>query len=282
MLLRNFKSSLKYLIFHKRCGQFKLNETENELLDVLSQIQEESTFGPPVRPQIAKSFSCLLNKTASKEDQDKWKMEYQTPENCKILTVPRVNPEIWSALPARMKQKDLSLQQLQALLIASTINLASVAEKVLEMGSNPTKEAKTKLLGMVLQSAAMNAAANREINVKRKQKIRPALSKEASSICSSGNITTEFLFGDNVTEAIKSSKSMANLLKPSGIKPRLYNVRNSGTFAPNRQHIQGNFRRTFSTNPRGGRQSRPFQRPFRRPQMKFPAEASMSADKHQP
>lgn len=259
-----------------------IEETESELLDVLSQIQEESSYGPPIRPQIAKSFSCLLNKSTSKEEQDKWKMEYQTPENCKTLTVPRVNPEIWSALPARIKQKDLSLQQLQSLLISSTINLASVAEMVLEMGTNPTKEAKTKLLGKVLQSASMNAAANREINTKRKQEIKPALSKEASSICSSANLTTEFLFGDNVSEAIKSSKSMANLLKPSGSRPKPYTARNSGTFNPNRQSLQGNFRRTFSITPRGGPQPRPFQKPFRRPPMKFPAAAGTNLEKHQP
>ena len=65
--------------------------------------------------RICDSCSKTPLDTKLKELQDK----HKTPENCKVLCVPKVNLELWHDLPHATKTRDLGLQELQKNIIKS-------------------------------------------------------------------------------------------------------------------------------------------------------------------
>ena len=71
-----------------------------------------------------------INETFSKKPiESKFKAlaeKYCCPENCNLLTVPRVNPGIWNDLPRASRKLDVRLQEAQksAVHVASAIALA--------------------------------------------------------------------------------------------------------------------------------------------------------------
>jgi len=52
-----------------------------------------------------------------------------------------------------------------------------------------------------------------EINARRKLEIKPHLAQEYASICGAKENTTEYLFGDNLEEQLKKSKSASDLVR---------------------------------------------------------------------
>ena len=78
-----------------------------------SVFEEKESFGSDVADVIAQRVNDACSKkpleSKLKELQDK----YKTPQNCKFLCVPKVNLELWHALPRHTKTKDLGIQEVQ-------------------------------------------------------------------------------------------------------------------------------------------------------------------------
>lgn len=88
----------------------------SELLDILNESQIEPEFGPDLHVNVASSFSNLGKTVLSKEKIEELRKPFLTPANCKLLGVPRVNPEIWTVLPQKSKQGDFQSQQMLTIL----------------------------------------------------------------------------------------------------------------------------------------------------------------------
>ncbi len=73
------------------------NETDDndELLGILNISQPCTEFGENLSDAVAKSFDRMVTHRPAKEKIEKWSKDLKPPENCKVLAVPRVNPEIW-------------------------------------------------------------------------------------------------------------------------------------------------------------------------------------------
>ncbi|OXA54138.1 hypothetical protein Fcan01_10640 [Folsomia candida] len=135
----------------------------------------------------------ILNEILSKERIEELRKTFLTPANCKLLGVPRVNPEIWTVLPQKSKQGDFQSQQMLAILSSSTVALAHLAEKVMLNSKKMPPELSQDLLGRTMQAATLNSKLRQDINIKRKQDIKPALSTEIVVVCNTPS-TPELLF----------------------------------------------------------------------------------------
>ncbi len=144
-----------------------------------------------------------------------------------------------------------------------------MADKIFGASKEIPKDLGKELLSLSMDAGAILGLASQEISKKRKTELKPHLNKEFASICSSKNAPTEFLFGDNVLDQLKASKSAANVIKPAfSYQPR------AQPYQPYKPRQPLNFKQP-SFQPKGGafqyNQRQPQSRPFMRgPQTRRP------------
>jgi len=106
---------------------------------------------------------------------------------------------------------------------------------------------KAELLKLSMEGATLLGCLSQEISKKRRLSIKPILSNEVAGICSESFSAGEMLFGDNLQEKIKATKSAANLLKDFGASS--YRGRRDAPYSLNGNNRSLNFRAPFN---RGG------------------------------
>ena len=146
------------------------------------------TVGKPIDPVIATSMEYLMkNKLADKPLADMLD-KYDTPSNAKAMMVPKVNPPVWDSLKNHTRNNDLKLQKVQKLLVKGMIAMTKNLEKVNEDEQN---------------GLTCLAAASFELNMLRRELIKPGLQEKFAQLCKAEVPITENLFGNDLSKHIK-------------------------------------------------------------------------------
>ena len=153
--------------------------------------------------------------------------KYDRPQNCEKLTVPRVNPEIWSTLNHTTKGSNLKIVNFQKTLAKVGIALTQSTDLLISMRAKISssdaeqKQQLGKLVTYNTDSLAMLGHIHMELLLHRRESIKPNLKKEYSSLCSPHTPITEQLFGDDlqarmasIKDANKISKTTASNILP--------------------------------------------------------------------
>lgn len=199
-----FDPTATILVEGSPAAQSNSSQTLESSETLLPSIFEETeSFGPKVVDIIAERINDSCSKkpldTKLKELQDK----YKTPENCKVLCVPKINLELWHDLPRATKTRDLGLQELQKnifksaqpmLLLFDTVVKAKAEKKAIQpIEISPTLADAVTLIGHASYLATL----------KRREFLKPDISSAYQSVCSKSNPVTTFLFGDELPKHIK-------------------------------------------------------------------------------
>ena len=199
-----FDPTATILVEGSPAAQSNSSQTLESSETLLPSIFEETeSFGPKVVDIIAERINDSCSKkpldTKLKELQDK----YKTPENCKVLCVPKINLELWHDLPRATKTRDLGLQELQKnifksaqpmLLLFDTVVKAKAEKKAIQpIEISPTLADAVTLIGHASYLASL----------KRREFLKPDISSAYQSVCSKSNPVTTFLFGDELPKHIK-------------------------------------------------------------------------------
>ena len=134
-----------------------------------------------------------------KELQDK----YKTPENCKVLCVPKVNLELWHDLPRATKTRDLGLQELQKNIIKSAQPILLLFDTVVKAKAEKKAIQPMEILPMLADAVTLIGHASYLASLKRREFLKPDISSAYQSVCSKSNPVTTFLFGDELPKHIK-------------------------------------------------------------------------------
>jgi hypothetical protein len=191
-----------------------MGQEDNSAMEFLNATLPKEAFGPDLQNDVAESVKRLFPNKRPKETLDAYRTEHMIPSNCKELSVPKVNSEIWSILPPRTKQVDFAHQTHQQQLGLAGVMTAKCVDILFNSGGKMDKAIRDQLLKLSLESLSVIGNASQEISQKRKQDIRPSLSKEASAICGASS-TSEWLFGENIAEQLRSAKVTANVMRSS-------------------------------------------------------------------
>ena len=96
--------------------------------------------------------------------------KYSVSENCKQLTIERVNPEVWrSCSPHTRENENLKLQQIQKLLVTSLQPLAILSDRLLILSNMLGSTNLNEVLNYCSDTIDLICSANREINLKRRE-----------------------------------------------------------------------------------------------------------------
>ncbi|KAK3751368.1 hypothetical protein QZH41_009315, partial [Actinostola sp. cb2023] len=150
------------------------------LVDVLVQeVTEDEQTDKILNEKIAKVLDNILASGLSDHVLTKRKEDVKRPENCKLLRVTKVNTEIWDIAQKTTRSMDARIQKMQESLIKGLIPLAyltgTVGETMEKTSPMPTPE-------------------EADLDIKYK------------TICSSKEPVGSELFGDDLTERLKTVK----------------------------------------------------------------------------
>ncbi|CAK1602123.1 unnamed protein product [Parnassius mnemosyne] len=85
-------------------------ELDPDLLEALGEPTDAAPeFGPKIYDSLAKLWLPLLTKGMTKENKDKIMKQYLIPDNCRFLQAPKINGEIFSAIPEVVRNRDKGL-----------------------------------------------------------------------------------------------------------------------------------------------------------------------------
>ena len=193
---------------------------KDEFLESLSKSFEEKEETPqPVEDKlesiITKRWHQKLTEKQLKEKAEK----YTRPENCKTLLAPRVNKEIWAKLERKARGEDLKISQPQKVLASAGSAIAQSTQLLLKTHAENKAVNVEELIRMNADSLALLGHVSGDLAQLRRDNIRPHLSEDFYSLCSSQVPVTDYLFGNeddlqtritNITASNKISRATSN------------------------------------------------------------------------
>ena len=159
---------------------------------------------------VNKRWGSKLEEAKLKEKLAK----YNPPDNCEILTVPKVNPKIWNKLKHVTRSADLRLANMQKILVKVGSTVAKSTDTLLAMRADPEKTAASAIIEKLGKLVTHNAHAlallghvNIELSYSRLDALKPNLNNEYSSLCGSQVPITSLLFGDELQSQLNNIKA---------------------------------------------------------------------------
>ena len=181
------------------------NTPQTNILDDLAQsLDDDEAVGEKVDTKLA---DIAQKRWGKKLKPDKLKAileKYKCPENCRTLSIAKVNPEIWAKLARGKKGNDLQLQYIQNTLLKATLATLHIANALI---GAEIKENSSQVITQSVDSIAMLGHAVSQLSQFRRHQIKPALKSEYSAICELEEQTdSKFLFGDDLAKNMKDAK----------------------------------------------------------------------------
>jgi len=195
--------------------------------------------GPPIDKVLSNIMQSLVNEKLPKEKLDALQRDYLRPENCPDLVAPKINKQIWQQLKQDTKNRDSSLQKIQATLMSSLYAMLQVCNNL--ASSQQDKENLTSLT----HAAILLMSANRDFNLKRRELIHRDLNKQYAALCSPTVPVSSFLFGDDL------NKEVEDLTKANRLGNKVTPKQRVGPYQFQRGHVFRGAARGFRALDRG-------------------------------
>lgn len=179
------------------------SETSDNIIDALAQeMNVHESVGAPINEQIIKWVHSLLKEKMS-EDKLKEKMaKYPKPENSNLVA-PTVNRLIWSKLTVQTRSVDLKFQKTQKSFISGLNALMMLTQELLKVSQKQIQMDHKALITMAMESLALFLHGNYELNLRRREMIKPDLHRDYHPLCSASNPISELLFGDDISKEVR-------------------------------------------------------------------------------
>ena len=226
------------------------NETvdDSRFSSLAKRFKAQELTDKDIDPVLANNVTDLFRKGI--EDEQFANMlkdeKLARPANCDGLSVVKCNQLVWDLLSPNARTTDKKLQNIETSVVKSAIVLTKMVDQVakLEQKLKEKGEDITFIVDDVNDSLALLGHANRQINLTRKDLLKPELKYEYTHLCNHQVPYTNQLFGDDVSKAAKEIEDAAKI----GNRMQYGNYRGySGSFRGGRAGFRGRFR----SRPRG-------------------------------
>lgn len=175
-------------------------DKSNPLIEKLSKtLQFSELVGPEIDSDLASLIDKIMREKANDDKILELKKQHATPKNCTTLTETKVNTGVWNNLDESARLTDLKIQKVQKSLIKGITIIVSQVNKFV----NDTEESKEDAVSTLMDGVLMLANANQELNLRRRELMRPQLNSSYRHLCNPSNPITGELFGDDLPKAVK-------------------------------------------------------------------------------
>lgn len=175
----------------------KQAETSGEFKDFASEFSTTDKTSPRVVEDLVKIVKSLINDKLPKTKLDELTEKYSRPENCELLVAPKINRTVWNQLRENTRKADNGMQKCQKMFISSMYAILQAYRLV----SGAVRD-------NLVHALVLSLCGNRELNIKRRELLRPDLNMQYSALCNASTPITTELFEDDVSKEIdKVSKA---------------------------------------------------------------------------
>lgn len=182
----------------------KKTKADDETKSILQNLEENykasDMEGPEINSSLAKIISTMIEEKSDDEKINELRKRYLQPKNCELLTETTVNLAIWNNLSEKARTSDIKLQRSQKSLIKGTTAVVKVVNDFLNESEKPSKQ---QIVDTLMDGVKLLTNANRELNIRRREALRPELHSSYRHLCSASNPITKELFGNDLTKAVK-------------------------------------------------------------------------------
>lgn len=210
-------------------------------------------------PNLATAFIKTVTRPLKKETTAKLKDHLKIPDNCREFRVPKMNNEIWKCLPPHAKMDDVHSQQVQTSLVYGLSSLSKIANAAAllncrkDQGAPASKELCNEIIDFAIKGANFLGHQLQEMNLKRRGNVKRHINSDYSGICNREIPNSEWLFGTELAESLKQSKTASTIMKSSlrGNRFRPYNMQRSPSANLNFQRLPSYPQKRGNWNNRG-------------------------------
>ncbi|CAB4028257.1 Hypothetical predicted protein, partial [Paramuricea clavata] len=175
--------------------------------------------GPAIDHDLATIVNELLTEKLTKEKLEPVQDKYLKPENCENLVAPKINKPIWQQLKQETKNTDSTFQKIQQLALSSLYAVLQVCNNL------SSKQNIEDSVIMLTHSIVLSLAANRELNLKRRDLLRSDLNKQYAALCNPSTPVSQYLFGDDLNKEMEDLSKASKLTKKVTPSQRMEPVR---------------------------------------------------------
>ena len=176
--------------------------TENDL--ILGQLEKDFDLaehqGAEINTNLAAIVSKLLKEKTEEDKLTEIKKRYPAPKNCERLAETRVNLQIWNNLSEKTRSADIKLPKVQKSLVKGATVVVSVVNNLITIPGMPSKN---EVVNNLMDGVLLLTNANTELNVRRREALRPELHASYRYLCAPSNPISSELFVDDLPKANK-------------------------------------------------------------------------------
>lgn len=169
---------------------------------------------------------------------------------CRGLRTPRVNPLIWSQIPAQVRTSDSKLQKSQNALVAPIVAMIKATNLMLKQEDEDAKAKDKAVVSTLTDAITLAMQCFHDMNASRRLAMKKDLHRDYSALCTFTTIppTSEYLFGDlsKLRKDISDANKLAKKVRPQQARAQ---GRKYSSSSQRNQGYQGN------------RRYQPYQRP---------------------
>ena len=137
-------------------------------------------------------------------------------------------------LEIRLKNTDSTFQKIQQLSLSSLYAVLQVCNNL------SSKQNIEDSVRMLTHSIVLSLAANRELNLKRRDLLRSDLNKHYAALCDPSTPVSKYLFGDDLNKEMEDLSKASKLTKKITPSPRMQPYRGpvgrASTYVPSRSN----------------------------------------------
>ena len=185
---------------------YNLNEHDVDVLQYASQLDlDDEVKGPKINEKIAGIVNKLRLQRITQEQSKAIMKRHNKPENVDIR-LPKCEQSIWNEIPGKARVTDVKFQTIQTALLGAINCQLEVANVLLAQKSSKD------ILTMCLDGITLAMTANYDLNLRRREAMRPQFKPEfAKDLCSSASPADEFLFGGDTAKRVKEIYELTKL-----------------------------------------------------------------------
>ncbi|XP_071181546.1 uncharacterized protein [Mytilus edulis] len=179
----------------------------------IPQLNTEEKTGPKLSSGLSKAVNAAMSVKSNYESIKLIEERYLRPENCENLCVPRVNKEIWTALPRQAHTVDSKMQETQRYFVKGLTPIVQLANQCCR--NEPLNVDNTRKL--LSDSICLLGHGFLSLTQRRRSALRPYFNDKFKPICNSDVPVDSSLFG---ADCMKQMKELGDYTKIPIASPR--------------------------------------------------------------
>lgn len=176
--------------------------------------------GNDIDEYLANNVTDLFRKGMHEELYEKTVKDENCPRpgNCDGLMVAKMNKLVWDVMSPQTRSNDKKMQQIATSIVKAGIFLTKTMTMLVANEQDKSETEREKhILDSCNDALALMGHANYQVNMMRRDMLRPELKREYSHLCTHSLPVTKELFGDDISKTAREIEDSAKIgFKMSG------------------------------------------------------------------